>query len=266
MSKSLGDTLLSIIIALLLIGSITCPIVDAQGDDFPIGLHMHYNIAVYIDDPYDYPDYEYDITYDFTSWIDELNRVVEYSRNHDGDTTTLVQPLHDVHIDIPGNPPIWRNVAYWEIDDMYEFSGINYVVHHTGLTSTAEGSYEWFLLWNETQSGNLVIKTMLGYHSFLGILVDYDRETNSTDGSSPFEKSDLFLMDTNLHNYAPLLQTTTTTTIPTTTTTSTTYTTSPTSRTEPPSMDINVILSAGIVIECMIIVLFCVWKQSTDKG
>ncbi len=260
--------LLSMAIGLILFCANTCPISNAQGDDFPIGLNMQYNIAVYIDDPLDYPDYDYDITYDFTRWIDKENNVVEYSRNHDGVSATFVQSLSDVNVDLPGNPPIWRNVATWEISDMYNLSGINYEVHHMVHTTTTGGYYQWFLLWNVTQIGNLTMKTMLGYHSVLGILVDYDRETNSTDGSSPYENTDLFLLDTNLYNYCPLLddlQTTTTTTTTTMTTTSTTIeTTSQNSIPEQPSLNITVILSFGIVIESIIIVLIMMRKQSSN--
>jgi len=260
MSKRFRITLLSTIIGLLLLGSIACPTVDAQGNDYPIGLRMQYNIAVYIDDPLDYPDYDYDITFNFTRWIDEENNVVEYSRNHDGVSATFVQSFSDVHVDIPGNPPIWNDVATWEISDMYEFSGVYYEVHRM----VTGGSYEWFLLWNVTQSANLVIRTMLGYHSPLGILVDYDRETNSTDGSSPYEKSDLLLTHTNLYDYYPLINDSP----PATSTTSTTSTSQPTStsdisgpNTNLPLLSMDVFLSVGIVIESIIIVLLFSRRQ-----
>jgi hypothetical protein len=260
--------LLSTSLGLILFIANAFPVSIAQTNNFPIGLYMNYNIAVYIDDPLDYPDNEYDISYNFMSWINKENNVVEYSRNFDGVSGTFVRSLTDVHIEIPGNPPIWRNVTTWKIGDMYNLSGISYKVHHMVTTTVTGGYYEWFLLWNITQSGNPVNKTMLGYHSHLGILVDYDRETNSTDGSSRFEKQDLFLLGTNLYDYYPLITHST----PTTSTTSTISTSQPTT-TPITTSDINgpiftlpsmtVFLSVGIVVESIIIVLIMMRKQSS---
>ena len=254
--------LLSMSIGLILFGASAYPISIAQSNNFPIGLYMNYDISVYIDDLLGYPDNEYGITYNFTRWIDKENNVVEYLRNFDGVSATFVRSLTDVNLDLPGNPPIWRNVSTWEISDMYELSGVNYEVHKK-LTG---GEYESFLLWNVTQSGNVTMKTMLRYHWVLGILVDYNRETNSTDGSHQYERFDLFLLDTNLFNYCPPINYSQ----PTTSATSTPSTSQPytTPITTPdingpiftlPSM--TVFLSVGIVMESIIIVLLFSRRQ-----
>jgi len=253
MSERLRITILPIIIGLLLLGFTACPTLDAQSSDFPICLLMQYNICVYIDNPWD-PDYDYDIIYNFTRWIDKENNILEYSRNNDGVSATFIQTFSNVKVELPGNPPIWSDVTTWEIGGMCTLSGINYEIHHKVRTTTRGGYYEWFLLWNVAQSANLVIKTMLGYHSSLGILVDYDREENSTDGSSPFENSDLCILYTNLYNYYPLIddsQSTTTFSDQTTTSSVTRTTTSDSIG----NVSVNIVIGIGIVIEILIIII-----------
>ncbi len=254
--------LLSMSIGLILFGANAYPVSIAQNNDFPIGLYMKYNITVYPDNPLE-PGYDYDIVYNITSWVDKVNYIVEFVCNNDGDAHTYVRALFDINMGLPGYPPIWRNVTTWEINDMYSISGINYEVHNKVRYGTTG---EWFILWNVTENANMTIKTLLGYHSSLGVLIDYWRETNSTNGGPTYECLDLLLTNTNLDNYYSLTNDST----PTTSTTSTTSTSQPTT-TPITTSDINgpsfalpsmeVFLSVGIVIESIIIVLLFSRRQ-----
>ena len=271
MFRSLRITLLSMIIGLLLFGPITCPILSAQGNDFPIDLYMLYNICVYPDNPTE-PGYSYDITYSFTSWVDEENYVIEFERNYNGIVNTYVAPLSDVHVALPGSPPIWRNVTTWEINDMIYLSGLNYEICNK-IRSTGTGGYsESFLLWNVTQSANLTYKTALRYHSPLGILVDYWREKNSTNGDPNYGCLDLYVWDTNLYEYFPLINdsqttTTTSTTQPPGTSETTSVTTGPNTNPALPlvHIDVNFLLIVGVIIELLVVVLLIARRLTNAK-
>jgi len=222
---------------------------------------MKYNITIYPDNPLE-PGYDYDIIYNITSWVDKENYIVEFVCNNDGDADTYVRTLSDINMDLPGYPPIWKNVTTWEINEMHGISGINFEVTNKVRYGTTG---EWFILWNVTENANMTIKTLLGYHSSLGVLIDYWREMNSTNGGFTYECLDLLLTNTNLDNYYPQFDdstpTTTTSSQPTTTHITTSDINGPNTNLALPTM--NVFLSIGIVIESIIIVLLFSRKQQS---
>lgn len=267
-------TVLSLLFGMLLVFQIGFITVNAQGMEFPIDLTVNYEFWINRWIPGETP-VGCTLEYSITDWVDKENLTVEYYLN----SSRFEDRLNNIKIDTTDYPPIWTNVSTWTVYDTVQLSGISYtVVQKTYFKWIPQTDYfecyklERGLLY----SSNLFNSTSIFYEANLGLLVAFSKSIMQTDDGSnyyPIHAVQLGIIGTSFGLFHPLVEdpygATTTTPTPTATTSTTTSTTSETiSQNSKPSLpvidDTTAIISVGIVIECIIIVVLLIRKQSTN--
>lgn len=151
MSKRLRIALLSIIFGLIILGSIICTTVDAQIDDFPIGLELTYNdkwTSGGIGMPY---TSEESIEFEFVRWVDDSQSIVEITK--DGISTQTRFPIGS--IDVGSGVPLWVDTSQWSNGLEVTFQGQRYNVTAT-RRSVEGGVFDcWELTYHIFQSSSV---------------------------------------------------------------------------------------------------------------
>ena len=254
---------LAFMVGLIFLSNYVTPI-HAQPDDFPIGMNLHYITTVFQPPP---SQFDYHTIYNFTQWIDQDGLLVEYGK----DSALIVDPFHEIRLNLPEQPLLWMNVSTWQLYDVIEMSGFEYrFVLVEDMFFGALGDIECIRLEYILESGGLENATSLWYHSQLGILLDYLHSVTEIGGSA-LQIISSFILESNFDQFNPPTFTvpeptqTTSTTTPTTPTmpistttapipTTTPYPTSSTTSVSGPLVGLTEILAIGIFTEILVII------------
>jgi hypothetical protein len=253
---------LTLIIGIILLSVWSEPI-DAQYDDFPIGMNLTYVVFTAIPGH----DYEVQNVYEFIQWIDIDNLIVEYEI----DTVSQTKPFNEICLPGPDHPPLWMDVSTWSIGDRIEISGREFpIIMMEDAFTGASGTHECFRLETIVQANDRQNGTTFWYHAELGLLLDYLRTDEVISTYELIKMSSTFVIGGNFNPYNPptftvpqptttippdtTSTTTTTTTPPPQTTTS--GTTSPTPRADEAPIDLTETFVIGIAIELFVILIF----------